>query len=107
MFTKAMKTREQIEAMSDEERRIKTAELCFPEFPVFKQGNELRHQYPENRTGPVYSYPTDLNAMHGAELWLKERNDFLYGEFCDLLYDNGGYSATARQRNTAFLMVML
>lgn len=45
--------------------------------------------------------------MHGAELWLKERNDFLYGEFCDLLYDNGGYSATARQRNTAFLMVML
>ncbi len=112
-----MKTREEIEAMTDEERRIATAQICWPQFPIFKRGRELRHQY-NHRDGPVYNYPLDLNAMIEATQRLDAAHHGLYRQcLADMITaDAGGTAedyaramldATARQRNTALLMVMM
>lgn len=51
-------------------------------------------------------FTQDLNAMHEAEKWLQSKSEYLYGDYCDTLYDNGGYSATAEQRAKAFVEII-
>lgn len=107
-----MKTREQIEAMSDEERRIKTAELCGWKFKKSDIWISKRWFNPDG--GPTESFPPNylnsLDAMYGAEktIPILDRAWFVSA----LMEVAGGehflcYHATARQRNVAFLMVML
>lgn len=124
-----MKTREEIEAMSDEERRIKTAELCgwrriynsinyglgVNGFPAAYQGDlnsvEAREIVPD--------YLNSLDAMHEAERIMKDAQAYEYREalrsIAVLYHFNDGmcgcsgleFFSSAHQRNCAFLMVML
>jgi len=57
--------------MSPERQRIAIAEHLFPQFPIEKIDGVLRHRYPDGRTGPVFNYLNDLNAMHEAVGTLK------------------------------------
>lgn len=135
-----MKTREEIEAMSDADRRIKTAELCgwkaAGEFSGTKVWEIPNFMFPT--TASVETLPDYLNsldAMAEIERWLDDTTghmsvrchirDYLLNlmQIClpdphKKLWENGdflgtwgdcvfAYTATARQRNTAFLMTLL
>lgn len=119
-----MKTREEIEGMSEEDRWIATAEICFPEFSVFWDEGELRHFYSEGRSGPALNYLNSLDAMHEAEACFElvdnvmNRREYIknLAQIVEVDTDMERWSfiqdfillhATALQRNTAFLMVML
>lgn len=125
-----MKTCEQIEAMSDEERRFKTAELCGWKVgpSLFHEGTWSLFDPSGKQRGGSWSLKVDawkekirgfpkipdyLNSLDVAqETWQcmgwEEKN-----ECTECLKhvvkeaDCVAYWATARQRNTALLMVML
>lgn len=44
------------------------------------EGGQLRHKYPDGRTGPAYNYLNDLNACHEFEKTLtgEEKVKYLY-----------------------------
>ncbi len=135
-----MKSRTDIEAMTDEERRIATAELVGwkcqegeePRYGgTFKQAawispkGSIRHiAWQEKTVVGLPDYLGSLDACHEAESILPE--EACVGAFVDALISvcqnghlcdrDGDYDypacfgfahATARQRNTAFLMVLL
>jgi len=117
-----MRTREYVESLSDEERRIRTAELCGWS-DCYKQSDGLLCGIaPLDPNGirwdsQLPDYLTDLNAMHEAEkaLDFDDATDAgaLKYRYAANLYnmcvplEHQPVRATARQRNTAFLMVML
>lgn len=47
--------------------RVAIATHLFPQYPVYEESGQLRHQYPDGRSGPAFNYPEDLNAMELAE----------------------------------------
>jgi len=112
-----MRTREYVESLSDKERRIRTAEICGWS-DCYKQSDGLLCGItpPDSRgirwDSQLPNYLTDLNAMHEAEKMILQDEDgdirtALYYRRLDDLCVGHGWHATARQRNTAFLMVML
>ena len=69
--------------MNQEQQRIEIAQVCFPQFPVFRnQHGELRHRYPFG-DGPVADYLNSLDAMHAA---LKSQTQAFRAEFDRLLH---------------------
>lgn len=121
-------TLEEVKALSDEELRIKVAELCGWEISPFGSGiicfnEELDKQRAPEDDGIRFSlpdYPHDLNACHEMEkaAEVDEYVPTLYevitgyplkimqnqGQAIDLM--NWVYNATARQRCEAFVLTM-
>lgn len=121
-----MKTKEEIEKMSDSERRVKTAELCdwkeikldgfrYGGFPSMEEEKFIEGPCGRWRTAASFytlpDYLNDLNAMTEAERYLPSVRLLSYYESLALVDGHGEgpmlIFSTARQRNTAFLMVML
>jgi len=126
-----MKTREEIEAMSDEARAIKTHELCG--FRLFKwvrgahsYSTWLKPKEPDPDTGSEYfrqrlnipDYLNSLDAMHGAVMSISnnmrdlvnlklEEETRNYFDHCETQDLDDLVNADARTRNLVFLMVML
>ncbi len=128
-----MKTREEIEAMSDEERRIKTAELCG--WSVYNEKATIDYMWAPGHISTVVpkwinsnndgryamelpDYLNSLDAMHEAERVMDDCECEYYEQSIrEIDWEGDGYllspidnwviHATARARNTAFLMVML
>lgn len=130
-----MKTREEIEAMPDDDRRIRTAELCgwkwHKPFKRRAEKNVLAGPKKGSVTvwrdgtlgggaGALPDYLNSLDAMHEAE---KELGGHQLPDYAGHLRDvvsherkpltqiaHGSFahiSATPRQRNCAFLMTLL
>jgi hypothetical protein len=100
------------EVMTEEQQRIAIAEACGWKFiPVCCDGEFSPPQFttvtPEGRhlCGYYPDYPNDLNAMHEAEMSLKQDDPHAYGCYCDHLYEEHGnpVSLTARVRAKTFL----
>lgn len=116
-----MKTREEIEVMGDEVRRIKTAELCGWTSIQNWTGFRNKELAARNDYTDVPDYLNSLDAMHGAEKTLdNERLQSWYGHKLAKICGDDFYEihkgemltysfwhATACQRNCAFLMTML
>lgn len=103
--------------MTNEEIRIAVAEACGIVAFEHKDGSGL---WSARSAGGVYyqykggidkehcqrvcfpNYPEDLNACAD---FVNHMTEYQRGDFEDLLYDNGGYHATALQRCTAFMKV--
>ena len=50
--------------MTPEHQRKTLADWHFPQFSTFwEKDGTLRHQYPNERTGPAFNYPEDLNSV--------------------------------------------
>lgn len=97
--------------MNKDQMRVAIATHLFPQFPVFWDNGALRHQYPDGKSGPVFNYPEDLNAMHEAEKIfddnIKDASSLRY-EYASNLYSVVAEEcqpcrATAEQRAEAFL----
>lgn len=87
---------DQLNKLTDEEVRVRVANILFPQFPTYWDGKELRHRYPSGSTGPAFNYPADLNAMHEAEKTLSEQR---FNDYVAVLVGIGRpVTATARQR---------
>lgn len=119
-----MKTREFVEAMSDEDRIIKTAELCggwkivpYVDVPHGRYEGCFSALKLVTHIGFLPDYLNSLDVMHAAT---KKMPPLYWDNLCHVTrtpwlkcghFDYADLSAianaTARQRNTAFLMVML
>lgn len=121
-----MKTRKEIEAMSEGDRQSATGRLCNWQISA---GEIAAREAWFDTTGEwlekdcyMPKYLHDLNAMHEAEKVMPEYAELVYVNDLVLIccpsadrlakdYSIEEYAtatmATARQRNTAFLMVML
>lgn len=53
--------------MTKHEMRVAIATHLFPQYPVYEENGQLRHRYPDGKSGPAFNYPEDLNAMAMAE----------------------------------------
>jgi hypothetical protein len=105
-----MMTLEEVQKLTDDELRIKVAELC----PLNKWA-DLEWALYRTRTHTNPNYTQDLNAMHEAEKLL---NDVQYAEYSRFV--GAGHTgarhgltdkcaamfATARQRAEAFVLTM-
>ena len=102
---------EQVEKMSDEELRIKVAELRGWN-GVIRSGSWIigwTDKPSEEREIPDFSQ--DLNAMYEVEKDMTEKE---YNKYCDMLWNmchgasgkSGAIHASARQRAEAFVMAM-
>ena len=128
-------TLEEIKKISDEELRIKVAELCGWKPEVDRRDLTCictiwtKNGKVASSSGHLPDYPQDLNAMHEAEELLQLCNDpeckhdecgkgtwgFYTRTLDEVVDDNfqkGGswgvsYSATARQRAEAFVLTMI
>lgn len=110
-------TREQIAKLSDDELRVKVAELCGAEMPI-----HIPPTMGAIRNGTLFvnlpDYPSDLNAMHEAEKLLAEGDKHYkigievsptsnYGQLLiELTNRTNPFHATARQRAEAFVSTM-
>lgn len=107
-----MKTLEQVNLMTDEQKRVRIAELCGWRTSTFPEGLWENDSY----MGAVYDdglpdYLHDLNACHEMEKVMDGGKLFQYAlTFQDVGFGGSGtwraFMATASQRATAFLMVM-
>lgn len=84
--------------MTNEAMRIAIAALC--EWDVHHGG--LYVSTPNLRTSGIVDPLADLNACAYFKAHMTE---WEYGEYCDGLYDGGGYDADAKERSTLFLKV--
>ena len=120
-------TLEEVQALSDEELRIRVAKLCGWEYKKPDSNGLVWCKHPVHgwkkpkRIQPPYAphdvprYPQDLNTMHEAELATFGPSS-VYNEKWEPLMNaldkvTGGlswsvYTATARQRAEAFVLAM-
>jgi len=111
-----MRTREYVESLSDEERRIRTAIICREKFlgPMPMNTKMVIDQLPD--------YLNDLNACHEAEKTMTPDQLDQYESRLNRIVDadwialpstietyiySCRFHASSKQRNTTFLMVML
>ena len=107
-------TLDQIQALTDEEIRVRVAELCG--WTYAGSDSTTRFYCPPGTTdlakrhGFIPNYPADLNACHEFEAALSGQQWPKYvTKLCELTRDRNGEGlvfATARQRCEAFLAVM-
>jgi hypothetical protein len=130
-----MTREEKIKKLSDEQLRIKVAELCgFTDIFCEDIPSECDSRYRSRRLvglprhdgpggpyslgwHPIPDYPNDLNAIHDAEMILTEEqfSDYVMALFKmfyitnpnkDFLPDRTVMCATARQRSEALVLTM-
>ena len=100
--------REKWKNLTDDQKRIKIAELCgwkviMPlsieeSCCVISPVGEQRDFIPD--------YLNDLNAMHDAEVLLKQEDWGTYRQYLDWWTHSKGWNANAAQRAEAFILTM-
>jgi len=108
-------THEEVSKLTDEEIRIKVAELCgWKSIEPYKpEGCQLYKDLfglKRGRFGQIPNYPQDLNACHKVvNSWTDPSKWFAYDTHIARITRKAGtfsWNATARQRAEAFLMTM-
>ena len=119
-------TKEQWAKLTDEEKRIKVAELCGWAFdtgtdyklpccwgiwPSMREGEECQGVGTKGYAYEIPNYHQDLNAMHEVVGTLTEQQKTIYRNLlvgmCDGMCNNwGAIDATAAQRAEAFVLAL-
>ncbi len=104
-------TPEQLSQMSDEEKRIKIAELCgWKESDDSLHHKTWRHPDMEHHTNSLPNYLKDLNAIYSAEIsncmHIYPRREMFGHHLMGVCRESGlpVWMATAAQRADAFLL---